>query len=176
MARNTEIKARIESVEALLPAVAVLADRGPVEIDQEDVFFACPSGRLKLRISSADEAELILYQRADQPGPKESFYQIARTSTPATLYRILAQVLTETGRIRKHRVVFFRGATRIHLDRVDGLGDFLELEVVLTDEQSIDQGAAIAQDLMGRLGIEPGRLIDRAYIDLLQHSSPSEKF
>ena len=175
MARNSEIKARIDSVEALLPAVAALADRGPVEIDQEDVFFACPSGRLKLRLSSADEAELIFYLRADQPGPKESFYHIARTSTPATLHRILAQVLTETGRVRKHRIVFFCGATRIHLDRVEGLGDFLELEVVLTDEQSIGQGAAIAQELMERLGIEPGRLIDGAYIDLQQHPGPSEK-
>ncbi|HPI71939.1 MAG TPA: class IV adenylate cyclase [bacterium] len=169
MARNTEIKARIDSVEQLLPVVAALADRGPVEIDQEDVFFTCPCGRLKLRTLSADEGELIFYQRADQPGPKESFYQIARTSTPAALHRILAQVLTETGRIRKRRILFLHGAARIHLDRVEGLGDFIELEVVLRKEQSAEQGAAIAEELMELLGIEAGRLIECSYFDLQQH-------
>ncbi len=168
MARNTEIKARIDSVEALLPAVAALADQGPVEIDQEDVFFVCPYGRLKLRFLSADEGELIFYQRADQPGPKESLYHIARTCTPAALHRILAQLTTETGRVRKHRTLFLRDATRIHLDRVEGLGDFLELEVVLREDQSAEQGAAIAEELMELLGIDSGRLIDRAYLDLQQ--------
>ncbi|NLP11057.1 class IV adenylate cyclase [bacterium] len=174
MARNTEIKARIDSVEELLPAVAALADRGPVEIDQEDVFFACPYGRLKLRTCSADEGELIFYQRTDQPGPKESYYHIARTSTPAALHTILARVLTETGRVCKHRTLFIRGSTRIHLDRVEGLGDFLELEVVLGEDQSAEQGAAIAEELMELLGIEAGRLIDRAYFDL-QQSSPAQE-
>lgn len=169
MARNTEIKARIDSIEELLPAVAALADQGPVEIDQEDVFFACPCGRLKLRFLSADEGELIFYQRADQPGPKESFYHIARTSTPAALHRILAQVLSETGRVRKHRSLFLRGATRIHLDRVEGLGDFLELEVVLREDQSAEQGTAIAEELMELLGLDAGRLLDRAYLDLQQN-------
>jgi len=174
MARNTEIKARIDSVEKLLPAVAALADQGPVEIDQEDVFFACSCGRLKLRFLAADEGELIFYQRAEQPGPKESFYHIARTCTPAALHKILAQVLAETGRVRKHRTLFLRGATRIHLDRVEGLGDFLELEVVLTEDQPAEQGAAIAAELMELLGIEAGRLIDGAYLDLQQNPNTQE--
>jgi adenylate cyclase class IV len=49
MARNIEIKARIESVETLRQQVAALADREPTEIDQDDTFFNCASGRLKLR-------------------------------------------------------------------------------------------------------------------------------
>ena len=44
---------------------------------------------------------------------------------------ILEQILPVTGSVRKRRLVYHVGQTRVHLDRVEGLGDFLELEVVL---------------------------------------------
>jgi adenylate cyclase class IV len=59
MARNIEIKAQIESVETLLPRAAALATEGPVEMEQDDTFFRCDSGRLKLRIFSSESGELI---------------------------------------------------------------------------------------------------------------------
>ena len=67
MARNVEIKARIERVEFILPKVAAIADKGPVEIIQDETFFACPNGRLKLRVVSPGEGELIFY-RDGHPG------------------------------------------------------------------------------------------------------------
>jgi len=76
MPRNIEIKARIESVEALLPLVSSISERGPFEIVQDDTFFTSPSGRLKLRVFSPHEGELIFYQRPDHGGPKESRYSI----------------------------------------------------------------------------------------------------
>ena len=60
------------------------------------------------------------------------------------------------------------GATRIHLDRVEGLGDFLELEVTLQDGQAEAEGTALAQDLMARLGVHAGQLVSGAYLDLLR--------
>jgi predicted adenylyl cyclase CyaB len=60
------------------------------------------------------------------------------------------------------------GQTRVHLDDVDGLGQFMELEVVLRDGQSDAQGQAIANDLMKKLGIESTDLIEGAYMDLLE--------
>lgn len=74
MARNIEIKARISSVEDLFPRAVTIADQGPIEIAQDDTFFHCATGRLKLRQFTDDSGELIFYQRADQAGPKESFY------------------------------------------------------------------------------------------------------
>ncbi len=59
------------------------------------------------------------------------------------------------------------GQTRIHLDRVDGLGDFVELEVVLRPDQEQREGIAIAHELMRRLGIAEDQLVKVAYIDLL---------
>jgi hypothetical protein len=63
MARNIEIKARIEGIEALLAKLVPLADEGPIEILQDDWFFGCESGRLKLRVLSNTEGELIFYRR-----------------------------------------------------------------------------------------------------------------
>src|SRR5262245_28117232 len=65
MAHNIEIKARIEHVEAMHSKVAALADHGPIELQQDDTFFPCARGRLKLRRLSAHEGQLIFYQRAN---------------------------------------------------------------------------------------------------------------
>lgn len=167
MARNVEIKARIESIESIFPRAAVLADYGPIEMVQEDTFFACEQGRLKLRILSANEGQLIFYRRADQRGPKESFYVISPTNSPGTLRESLTLAYGQVGSVRKNRILFLVGRTRIHLDRIEGLGDFLELEVVLEQGERVETGEAIARDLMQKLQILPDQLIEQAYIDLL---------
>jgi predicted adenylyl cyclase CyaB len=173
MARNVEIKARIESVEALTPRAAALADHGPTEIVQDDTFFACPNGRLKLRAFSAADGQLIFYRRPDEAGPKESFFMISPTSSPDTLREALTLAYGQAGRVRKHRTVFLAGRTRIHLDRVEDLGHFLELEVVMADGEPSETGVAIAHNLLAKLGISPTQLIDRAYVDLLRNSQPA---
>ena len=167
MARNVEIKARIENVAMLTPQVAAIASEGPLEIAQDDTFFACDTGRLKLRAFSNDSGELIFYQRLNLAGPKESFYIRSPTSSPETLRESLSMAYGQIGRIRKYRSLFLVGRTRVHLDRVEGLGHFLELEVVLVDDESAEQGIREASDLMDKLGIQPEQLIEGAYIDLL---------
>jgi len=167
MARNVEIKARIESIDSIFPRVAALSDKDPVQITQDDTFFACLNGRLKLRILSPDEGQLIFYRRADQAGPKESFYLITPATAPDALRECLSLAYGQVGRIRKNRTLFIVGETCIHLDRVEGLGDFLELEVVLADGEHVETGKAVARDLMEKLGILPNQLIEGAYIDLL---------
>jgi predicted adenylyl cyclase CyaB len=169
MALNIEIKARIPSVESLLQPAAAIATEDPVEILQDDTFFRCAAGRLKLRAFSDDDGELIFYRRNDEAGPKQSFYLRSPTTTPAVLREALALAYGVVGRVRKHRTLFMAGSTRIHLDRVEGLGDFLELEVVMSDQDGAAEVAAAQAEairLMGRLGIEPAQLIDVAYVDL----------
>jgi predicted adenylyl cyclase CyaB len=173
MARNVEIKARIESVEAMAARVARLADRGPIEIDQDDTFFACEQGRLKLRAFSATQGELIFYRRPDQAGPKESRFVIAPTSSPDSLREALMLAYGSTGRVRKHRTLYMVGRTRVHLDRVESLGEFLELEVVLTDGESADAGVKEVRALMTALGLADGRLVEGAYVDLLSRGEAS---
>lgn len=168
MPRNIEIKARIASVQALVPRAAAIADQGPMPIVQDDTFFACDRGRMKLRAFSPDAGELIFYRRADQQGPKESFYVRSPTASPDTLREALSLAYGEAGRVQKHRTLFIAGRTRIHLDEVQGLGHFLELEVVLEDGESADEGIAEAHALMARLGVERAQLIEGAYVDLLR--------
>lgn len=81
MARNIEIKAHIKSVENIAPKAAAIADKGPVQIIQDDTFFNCESGRLKLRALSDVEGELIFYRRGTQQGPKESLPSFADICT-----------------------------------------------------------------------------------------------
>lgn len=167
MARNIEIKARIESVESLAPRVAALADQGPVEIVQDDTFFPCDRGRLKLRAFPAGDGQLIYYQRPDQTGPKESFFVISPTAAPDALREALALAYGRAGRVRKRRILYLIGRTRVHLDRVEDLGDFLELEVVLTEGEPAERGVEEARRLMAALRVDPGQLIEGAYVDLL---------
>ena len=168
VARNIEIKARIESIDALMPKVLALADQGPTAILQDDTFFSCPNGRMKLRTFSTQAGELIFYNRPDQAGPKESFYVISSTAEPDSLREALSLGYGQIGRVRKHRTLFLVGRTRIHLDRVEGLGHFLEIEVVLADGESPAAGIKEANDLLAKLGISPYQLISEAYIDMIK--------
>jgi len=167
MARNIEIKARIESVEAMRMKAAALAEHGPIEFVQDDTFFTCERGRLKLRALSAQEGQLIFYQRANHTGPKESFFVIAPTSSPDTLREALSLAYGQAGRVRKHRTLYHVGRTREHLDQVEELGHFLELEVLLAEGEQAASGVEEAHKLMAALGIAPTQLIEGAYVDLL---------
>lgn len=167
MARNIEIKAQIKSIELLLPIVATLAPTPPEQITQDDTFFPCPNGRLKLRLFADASGVLIFYRRSDQAGPKESYYQTTEIISPDALRLTLTEAYGQVGRVIKQRTIYKVGRSRIHLDRVQGLGDFLELEVVLNEGESLEVGTQEAEALMLQLGIVPQQLIDVAYIDLL---------
>jgi len=167
LARNVEIKARIENLSALLERATAVSDSDPVEISQDDTFFSCANGRLKLRELSPSHGQLIFYQRADARGPKESNYFISNTSEPASLRQTLALSLGVSGRVRKRRRLFLVGNIRVHLDHVEGLGHFVELEVVLTEGESIEAGRVAAHNLMKQLGISEESLLDGAYVDML---------
>jgi predicted adenylyl cyclase CyaB len=167
MARNIEIKARLGHIGDIEPRAAALADQGPVPIAQDDTFFACPNGRLKLRAFADGTGELIFYRRADEAGPKTSFYVLTPTADPAGLREALTLAYGQAGRVRKQRTLFIAGRTRIHLDVVEGLGHFLELEVVLQEGDPPDAGEREAEALMRALGITPAQLVEAAYVDLL---------
>ncbi len=167
MPRNIEIKARVDSMPELRQRASALADEGPTEIAQDDTFFHCDRGRLKLRAFSATRGELIFYRRANESGPKESFYALSPTVDPDGLREALTLAYGQSGRVIKQRTLFLVGRTRVHLDRVQDLGDFMELEVVLAEGESSEDGFAEARSLMGKLGIQESQLIESAYVDLL---------
>ena len=168
MPANIEIKARVRDFAALKSRAAALSDT-PVEvIPQEDTFFPTPRGRLKLRQLAPDRAQLVYYERPDQDGPKRSNYHLFETGDPENLKTTLSLALGTRGVVRKTRLLYLAGQTRIHLDDVEGLGQFMELEVVLRPDQSDADGQRVAADLMEKLGVLPGDLLEGAYMDLLE--------
>lgn len=167
MPTNIEIKARVTDRRAIEKRAAALADSGPQAIRQEDVFFRVRKGRLKLRYFGSRRGELIYYEREDSAGPKPSQYIRFPTNRPKELKQALGKALGIAGIVRKTRYLYLVGNTRIHLDEVEGLGQFLELEVVLSARQTPRQGRQIAARLMERLGIKSSDLISGAYVDFL---------
>ncbi|KVH51978.1 class IV adenylate cyclase [Burkholderia diffusa] len=172
MARNIEIKARAREFDRLREQAATLAAEAPLFYRQQDFFYDVPRGRLKLRrFEDGTPAELIFYQRDDRDGPKASYYTRSPVTNPDAL---LATALTTRGIVTKERHVYLVGRTRIHLDRVDGLGDFIELEVVLGPDDDEAGGEAEAHDVFAKLGVAQEDLVAVAYVDLLNADARSE--
>lgn len=173
MSTNIEFKAELADLESAHATARNLSGKGPEILRQTDVFFPCPHGRLKLRTFDDNHGELIFYERVDAPGPRRSNYQIARTADPYTLLEILQHVSAVSGTVEKVRSLYMVGQTRIHIDQVKGLGSFLEIEVVLKEEQSDAEGLHIAETLAKEFGIVENHLIHVAYVDLLRRQSES---
>ena len=165
---NIEIKARLADFAATRRLVEAICDAPPETLTQRDTFFRCSNGRLKLRELGNGRSELIAYARVDVAGIKQSDYEVTPIGDPEGTKRVLRTSLGETAVVEKTRLLFLVGQTRIHLDRVTGLGDFLELEVVLAPGQSAADGEAIASDLMQQLEIPGTALLASAYADMLR--------
>ena len=166
MARNIEIKARAPTLQSVRARIQGLAASPPQVLEQTDTFFTVPRGRLKVREFADGSGELIAYDRPDQPGPKASVYFRCPCADARAATEALAAVLQVRGVIRKRREVFLVGRTRIHLDDVERLGCFVELEVILDEGQSAEEGEQVARNLLATLEIPQAALVPGAYIDL----------
>jgi len=173
MNRNVEIKARVSDVDKLLAKAKELSNSTGTVLNQEDTFFIVPHGRLKLRQiqEKSSESELIFYDRADQAGPKLSSLVKTHVTDPQSMKAALSNALGVKGTVCKTRILHIVGQTRIHIDKVEGLGDFMELEVMLESEQEIHDGDIIAKDLMKKLDVADDDLLTGAYMDMLLQKS-----
>jgi adenylate cyclase class IV len=168
MSKNIEIKATVPDLATIREKAAALAS-GPAQcLHQTDTFFAVPTGRLKVRAFPDGSGELISYERANDAGPTESVYTRVACAEAGLLSSALARALPIRGIVEKAREVFLAGRTRIHLDQVERLGSFVELEVVLGPEDTAAQGHRDARDLLQALEIPETALVAHAYIDLLE--------
>jgi predicted adenylyl cyclase CyaB len=166
--RNVEVKARVEDPDDLRRRVESVAGGPAGVLEQRDVFFHVPEGRIKLRVFPDGRGELIAYRRADRSAPSLSDYRIHRTDNPVGLESFLRDLLGVRGEVCKTRRLYHLGQTRVHLDEVDRLGSFLELEVVLDDDQTEEEGARIASRILAELRIPDADRVACAYVDLLE--------
>jgi adenylate cyclase, class 2 len=167
--RNLELKVRDPDPERSLSA----CERLPVEnggiLLQKDTYFDVPKGRLKLRQEAGAPARLIAYERSDLPGQRESRYRVVEVGDATELEEALAGVLGITAVVSKERRLFLFEGVRIHLDRVDGLGSFIELEgVAAPGERDLARLEIPLARLRNSLGIDEADLIGESYCDLIR--------
>src|SRR5215204_3744415 len=128
--RNVELKAHDpDPARTLERALAARAeDRGLIR--QRDTYFAVRHGRLKLREEEPGGATLIAYDRPDAATERVSDYRLVPVAEPALLRDALVAATGVAVVVEKRRELLMWETVRIHLDEVDGLGAFLELEAV----------------------------------------------
>jgi homotetrameric cytidine deaminase len=169
MARvNVELKARDADPDATAARCAALGAQDMGVLVQRDTYFAARHGRLKLRQSGEGGDELIAYRRPDAAEPGESTYVRAATPEANAVREALDAALGTVVVVAKRRRLFIWENVRIHLDDVDGLGTFLELEAIVAPDGS-DLAAARVKvaRLRDELAIEEGSLVAASYSDLL---------
>lgn len=165
--RNLEIKVRCTGLDAVRDRAVELSARDAGILRATDTYFHVRHGRLKLRETEGGPlAQLIAYDRPDEASSRYSDYHITPIPDPAGLKLALGSTLGVLITVTKSRHLWLYGETRIHLDRIDGLGDFVELETVMRGQP---EAAARAEHHMvkGALGLDRCDVVGSSYSDLI---------
>jgi cytidine deaminase len=160
---NMELKAIDRDSEATAARATALGAVDEGVLRQRDTYFAARHGRLKLREQDGADGELIAYRRGDTIEAAESEYLLVPAIDPVALAQALDRSLGTVVVVSKHRRLFLWENVRIHLDDVDGLGTFIEIEIVEPDDRAPEQMAR----LRDALAIEDCALVAAGYSDLL---------
>lgn len=173
MSRNVEIKARVsDSGEVRRALSGIVGDEAPQMLEQTDTYFDFKRGRLKIRETNGTSrrAELIFYSRPDSSLPCVSDYEIFRVANAEALKTALSKAHGVKSVVRKVREVYLLEDVRIHLDEVDGLGSFLEIEACLTCDDPECLGEKKVNELLAALNIDHGSLVEGSYGDLVEQT------
>lgn len=166
MAKNLEFKVKYKSLDMLLPKLADLKAIQQETINQVDTYFHNPKGRLKLReTDTSDEGWLIYYERPNILESRYSIYQLCKVNESLVLKELLTAALGVKTIIKKQRVLWMYQNTRIHLDTVEDLGEFVELETVFQNQSEVD---AIKEHnhVKNTLGLDAAEPIAVSYSEL----------
>lgn len=165
---NVEFKARCADLGRVRDVLRAESATGPDVDRQTDTYFRVPHGRLKLREGSVERA-LIHYDRADTAGPKRSDVTLYPTGPDASaLKATLTAALGVLVVVEKTREIYFVGNVKVHLDRVEGLGSFVEVEAIADDTHGTEAVLrAQCERLLAAFGIPAADLVAVSYSDLL---------
>ena len=164
--KNLEFKANCDSLDVLRQYLVNLQAEHRRTMKQLDTYFSVPQGRLKLREIDTHDAELIYYERSDLAESRYSNYQICDIPEPMAFKQIATTALGVRTVVEKRRELWIFGNTRIHLDEVKNLGQFVELETVIRN-QTEAEAQAEHQFVKDALGIKEADLVSVSYSDLV---------
>jgi homotetrameric cytidine deaminase len=172
--RNVELKAvdRDPQTTLTVALAAGAADHGTLV--QRDTYFAVPHGRLKLREQEGSPAQLIAYERPDDPEVRLSRYHLIDVPDPATALAGLTATCGVRAVVSKRRRLLLWHNVRIHLDDVSGLGRFLELEAVAPPGADLGEERGKVDRLRELLDIRDGDLRRGSYADALAPQADGE--
>ena len=164
---NIEIKAQVKDLEQVRIRVISECDEYIGSDHQIDTYFKTKSGRIKLRESTLSGSYLIMYNREDTHAPVSSNYYMLVVEDPEGVKAMLEDLLGFHKVVRKKREIFLYQNVRIHLDQVENLGNFLEMEAVL-GEKYHDESEEKEKifHLMKILKIDVEDLISKSYENL----------
>jgi len=165
--RNIELKARCPDLEAAREASRRIGAEFAAVLEQRDTYFVVPHGRLKLRQTTGRGAELVAYSRENSVEVRGSDYRLVAVPDPAGLIAALQSTLGVRGDVVKTRELWMWRRVRIHLDRVERLGTFLEFEAVLDPGEPDEAGHAKLAELRRALNVRDEDLVATSYSDLL---------
>lgn len=170
-----ELKAQISDRE---PVRRLLLNNGGEYVGryhQIDTYFKVPKGRLKVReLIGLNKSHLIFYEREDIKGPKESKVWKVNIQDPESTKELLSQIFPVCAIVDKDREIYMCNGIQVHLDKVEGLGEFLEFEKEVPDEpEAILRGRRELKDLLEKLEINSRTLQKRSYCDMLMEKNPS---
>jgi adenylate cyclase class 2 len=165
--RNIELKARDRDRAASLAICRALGAEDSGEIAQRDTYFEVAHGGLKLREEQPGRPHLIQFDRADEPQQRESRYRIIEVSDGEALCAALAATIGIRGIVIKRRRLLLWRSVRIHLDEVEQLGTFIELEAVAPPDSDLDHEHKLIAHLRDSLGITDERLVAFGYAEQL---------
>lgn len=167
--RLVELKARVKNLDSARKQLASLKARCIGTFHQIDTYFDVPKGRLKLReVEGQEEVELVYYEREDISGPKRSNVFILGIRNSGTFKALFEKVLEKKVKVDKTREIYRHKGTQIHLDTVQGLGEFVEFErKTRGSAEDISKDKKVLKDLMTKFGIQKEDLIKESYSDLL---------
>src|SRR3954464_5015854 len=122
--RNLEFKARLDDPKAAMSRARGLGAELWGDLRQTDIYYAVPFGRLKLRETPSFSAQLIFYQRDETAEDRFSDYETAHSPEGPALRELLTRALGVLAVVRKRRTLLLLDTTRLHFDKVEGLGEF----------------------------------------------------
>jgi adenylate cyclase class IV len=134
-------------------------------LDQTDTYYRVPGGKLKKRETVGEAPEVIFYERALRADAKLSHFTIY--TLPQAEARFGRDPLPVWVVVRKRRELFMHDRTRVHLDAVDGLGTFFELESLVGTDHTIEDAHRDVAELRRAFAPVLGEPIDCGYADLL---------
>jgi predicted adenylyl cyclase CyaB len=168
-AHNFEQKFRCEDLDAVVRLCRESRYRFHARLVQKDIFFNVKTGRLKVRLIDGGSTELIHYFRPNRKGPRKCAYvRVPVGGEPNDIIGILKSVAGIVGIVKKKRTVYYHENVRIHIDRVEKLGDFVELEAEIRGRYKKGLALALLKSTKAALKLDDRNAIELSYIDLLE--------